>query len=675
MPSSSFSLRRPSASTSTSSVSSPSASSVSARKQDTGGCCEQSPRRLTRQKKLRHINDQDLCFPLPEKSRSSPTSPEYSTRKSTSPDRESKSNHWSSSAAAAPQPLPLPESPVIGRPGSVPKDGYFGHALCRKKRNQVATTSAPQISNSINNQGAFSSAPQNSNSSNRQGPSSSAPLTNSSNRRRALSSQDVNNNGGGFNYNLGLNVFSRKAQANVFSSHPLSPQRSNFVEMDGFPVHVATTSPINCSSNYHRGKRQEDESYNFSKSAPTSGFSSPAVSPRRSKAGEPNNIAHSPSHSALPSPTSRSPRFNHKNSNGNVFALHHKSFTEGFSERGESSSQVNAHPLPLPPGAVVLPQPSSMHHNAELLSTSSMNGQWQKGKLIGRGTFGSVYLATNRETGALCAMKEVDLIPDDPKSAECIKQLEQEIKVLRALKHPNIVQYYGSEVIDDHFYIYLEYVHPGSINKYVQDHIGAMTESVVRNFTRHILSGLAFLHNTKTIHRDIKGANLLVDASGVVKLADFGMAKHLNGHSYNLSLKGSPYWMAPEVIKAVMQNNADPDLALAVDIWSLGCTIIEMFNGKPPWSDFTGPQAMFKVLNTIPDIPETLSAEGKDFLSWCFRRNPAERPSAIQLLEHPFVRNPHDQTVSHYAQNFSLMNLIDKLHSPRDHTKPKNGRC
>ncbi|BBG94973.1 mitogen-activated protein kinase kinase kinase 5 [Prunus dulcis] len=459
--------------------------------------------------------------------------------------------------------------------------------------------------------GAFSSAPQNCNSSNRQGPSSSAPLTNSSNCRRALSSKMT-------------------AQANGVSSHPLSPQRSNFVEMDGFPVHVATTSSINSSSNYHRGKRQENESHNFSKSAPTSGFSSPAVSPRRSKAGDPfptfgasqeqypdtcpsrlspNNIAHSPSHSPLPSPTSRSPRLNHKNSNGNVFGLHRKSFTEGFSERGESSSQANAHPLPLPPGAVVLPQPSSMHHNAELLSTSSMNGQWQKGKLIGRGTFGSVYLATNRTV--------------------LTSYLLQEIKVLRALKHPNIVQYYGSEVIDDHFYIYLEYVHPGSINKYVQDHIGAMTESV-----------------------GYKGANLLVDASGVVKLADFGMAKHLNGHSYNLSLKGSPYWIAPEVIKAVMQNNTDPDLALAVDIWSLGCTIVEMFNGKPPWSDFTGPQAMFKVLNTIPDIPETLSAEGKDFLSWCFRRNPAERPSANQLLEHPFVRNPHDQTVSHYARIF-----------------------
>uniref|UniRef100_A0A6N2MFS7 Protein kinase domain-containing protein n=1 Tax=Salix viminalis TaxID=40686 RepID=A0A6N2MFS7_SALVM len=194
----------------------------------------------------------------------------------------------------------------------------------------------------------------------------------------------------------------------------------------------------------------------------------------------------------------------------------------------------------------------------------------------------------NQQTGASCAMKEVNIIPEDPKSAECIKQLEQEIRVLRDLKHPNIVQYYGSEIVDDHFYIYLEYINPGSINRYVRDHCGHMTESIVRNFTRHILSGLAYLHSTKTVHRDIKGANLLVDASGVVKLTDFGTAKHLTGLSYELSLKGSPHWMAPEVIKAVMRKDCNPELALAVDIWSLGCAIIEMFTGKPPWGDLQG---------------------------------------------------------------------------------------
>ncbi|XP_024167721.1 mitogen-activated protein kinase kinase kinase 5 isoform X1 [Rosa chinensis] len=638
-----------------------------------------SPRRLTRQRRLRYLTSpEDLdSYGVPEKSRSSPTSPEYSTRRSRSPCGESNPNSRSPGGESAPcsrssvgdsarkscsssfvagpqgpQPLPLPEN--NRRPDCVSKDNnFFSPVVGRKSVDQAAT-------------------------------SSSSPAKSSKNRCRDVKNSCGGGVGsGGFNFHLGLNVQSRttrSAPQTVFSSshHPVSPQRSNTVDFLPCQSHVA-------GNYYNRGMGMavspeanfERETYNLSRSAPTSVLSSPAVSPRRSTTGDPfpffmthqdqfqdgatfpsflspNKPTLSPTHSPLHSPTPRSPRFSPNASN-------------------YESSLANAHPLPLPPGAAVPAQPPSitMHQN-NLGTVSSMKGQWQKGKLIGRGTFGSVYLATNRGTGALCAMKEVDLIPDDPKSAESIKQLEQEIKVLRTLKHPNIVQYYGSEVIDDHFYIYLEYVHPGSINKYVRDHIGAMTESVIRNFTRHILRGLAFLHDTKTIHRDIKGANLLVDASGVVKLADFGMAKHLGAHSYNLSLKGSPYWMAPEVIKAVIQNDGDPNLALAVDIWSLGCTIIEMFNGKPPWSEFEGPQAMFKVLHRTPDIPEKLSAEGKEFLSLCFKRNPAERPSAKKLLDHPFVRNSNDQNVSSYTRAFSM--VMDKLNSPTDHIKQKLGR-
>lgn len=309
--------------------------------------------------------------------------------------------------------------------------------------------------------------------------------------------------------------------------------------------------------------------------------------------------------------------------------------------RRDSNAQANVHPLPLPPGAAMLSPHTPAPQPTPKSDLAPVKDQWQKGKLIGRGTFGSVYVASNKETGALCAMKEVEILHDDPKSAECIKQLQQEIKVLSHLKHPNIVQYYGSEIVDDRFYIYLEYVHPGSINKFIRDHCGAITESVVRNFTRHILSGLAYLHSKKTIHRDIKGANLLVDAYGVVKLADFGMAKHLSGQVDQLSLKGSPYWLAPELLQSVVQTDASTDLAFAIDIWSLGCTIIEMMNGKPPWSEYEGPAAMFKVLKESPAIPENLSAEGKDFLHLCFKRNPAERPSASMLLEHHFIRSPH----------------------------------
>ncbi|KAI3437386.1 Protein kinase domain-containing protein [Psidium guajava] len=428
------------------------------------------------------------------------------------------------------------------------------------------------------------------------------------------------------------------------------------------------------------------------RSVPTSLFTSPAFSPQRTSLGDllpyyclaargnnmwsaPEMPTGSPSpsfleHNGSPllSPQTKNPHRNSKSLCGSATPMHHKSLVENSTAWRESNVQAGVHPLPRPPGAAL---PSHSPPNAQVtVKTESLplKSKWQKGRLIGRGTFGSVYVASNRETGALCAMKEVELLPDDPKSTECMRQLEQEIKVLSRLKHPNIVQYYGSEIVEDRFYIYLEYVHPGSINKYVRDHCGAITESVVRNFTRHILSGLAYLHSKKTIHRDIKGANLLVDASGIVKLADFGMAKHLTGQSADLSLKGSPYWMAPELIQAVMQKDNGSDHALAVDIWSLGCTIVEMLTGKPPWSEFEGAAAMFKAMNNSPSIPETLSYEGKDFLQRCFRRDPAERPSAAVLLEHPFLNGSQQIDVPSHTQALSRKSL-DLSHSPREHIK------
>ncbi|KAE8710788.1 Mitogen-activated protein kinase kinase kinase YODA [Hibiscus syriacus] len=202
------------------------------------------------------------------------------------------------------------------------------------------------------------------------------------------------------------------------------------------------------------------------------------------------------------------------------------------------------------------------------------------------------------------------------------------------LQHPNIVQYYGYETVDDKLYIYLEYVSGGSIYKLLQEY-GPFGESAIRNYTQQILSGLAYLHAKNTVHRDIKGANILVDPNGRVKLADFGMAKHITGSSCPLSFKGSPYWMAPEVIKNSNGCN------LAVDIWSLGCTVLEMATTKPPWSQYEGVAAMFKIGNSkeLPAIPDSLSDEGKDFVRQCLQRNPLHRPSAAWLLEHPFVKN------------------------------------
>ncbi|KAL4632572.1 hypothetical protein ACB092_04G061100 [Castanea dentata] len=302
----------------------------------------------------------------------------------------------------------------------------------------------------------------------------------------------------------------------------------------------------------------------------------------------------------------------------------------GKQEDGKSQ----CHRLPLPPGSPT--SPSALPNTRTIVSdnTTSSQSKWKKGRLLGRGTFGHVYLGFNSGSGQMCAIKEVKVASDDQTSRECLKQLNQEINLLNQLSHPNIVRYYGSELGEEALSVYLEYVSGGSIHKLLQEY-GPFKEPVIQNYTRQIVSGLAYLHGRNTVHRDIKGANILVDPNGEIKLADFGMAKHITAASSVLSFKGSPYWMAPEV---VMHGNG---YNLAVDIWSLGCTILEMATSKPPWSQYEGVAALFKIASSkeIPYIPESLSNDAKSFIKLCLQREPSARPIALELLNHPFIRD------------------------------------
>ncbi|MED6156390.1 hypothetical protein PIB30_014143 [Stylosanthes scabra] len=303
----------------------------------------------------------------------------------------------------------------------------------------------------------------------------------------------------------------------------------------------------------------------------------------------------------------------------------------GKQEDGKSE----CHPLPLPPGSPTSPSTLSTPRASGSFENIANNlSKWKKGKLLGRGTFGHVYLGFNSESGQMCAIKEVRVVSDDPTSKECLRQLNQEINLLHQLSHPNIVQYYGSELGEETLSVYLEYVSGGSIHKLLQEY-GSFKEPVIQNYTRQIVSGLAYLHARNTVHRDIKGANILVDPNGEIKLADFGMAKLINSAASVLSFKGSPYWMAPEV---VMNTNG---YGLPVDIWSLGCTILEMATSKPPWSQYEGVAAIFKIGNSkdMPDIPEHLSDDAKSFIKLCLNRDPLARPTAQMLLDHPFIRD------------------------------------
>ncbi|KAM2075218.1 hypothetical protein ACFX1T_038131 [Malus domestica] len=372
----------------------------------------------------------------------------------------------------------------------------------------------------------------------------------------------------------------------------------------------------------------------------------------------------SPECSPIPSPRMTSPGPNSRIQSGAATPLHPRSggpAAESPTSRPDDVKQ-KSHRLPLPPITITKTCLFSPSYSATTTPTvprspnrvehpTSPGSHWKKGRLLGRGTFGHVYLGFNSliqfsgfsESGEMCAMKEVTLFADDAKSKESAQQLGQEIALLSRLRHPNIVQYYGSETVDDKLYIYLEYVSGGSIYKLLQEY-GQFGEVATRSYTQQILSGLAYLHTKNTVHRDIKGANILVDPNGRVKLADFGMAKHITGQSCPLSFNGSPYWMAPEVIKNSNGCN------LAVDIWSLGCTVLEMATTKPPWSQYEGVAAMFKIGNSkeLPEIPDHLSEDGKNFIRLCLQRNPLHRPTAAQLLEHPFVRNvaPPERTIS-----------------------------
>lgn len=263
-------------------------------------------------------------------------------------------------------------------------------------------------------------------------------------------------------------------------------------------------------------------------------------------------------------------------------------------------------------------------------------------KALGSGAFGKVWLGL-RDNGEFLAIKEIQLVQGE-KYAQRLEAVENEIELMRNLDHPHIVRYLGSrrDETKNSFYILLEYVSCGSIQALIKTMGGPLDERVIRKYARQILLGLAYLHSRDppVVHRDIKSANVLVETTGNVKLADFGCSKVfsdlLEGSEYN-SVLGTPHWMAPEVIR---QEGA----GLAADIWSFGCTVLEMATGQPPWSNIRDPTAvMFHVAssNDLPQIPDALSDVGKDFLRLCLQRDPAKRPSAEELLAHSFVSSDH----------------------------------
>jgi tRNA A-37 threonylcarbamoyl transferase component Bud32 len=264
--------------------------------------------------------------------------------------------------------------------------------------------------------------------------------------------------------------------------------------------------------------------------------------------------------------------------------------------------------------------------------------QWRKGGLIGAGASGKVFLGLDLNSGSMIAVKKIRL-PDfhDSMLEREIKQIETEILLMKSLKHCNVVNYLGYSRDGNKLYLFLEYMSGGSLSSLIAKFGGCLPEVVIQKYLTQILNGLSYLHLNGVVHRDIKGANLLMD-HGDIKLSDFGLSKLINrdvGNSF--STKGTPAYMSPEIITR-------QEYSYGSDMWALGCTILEMFTGVPPWSELElkDPiQLMLRIAttNTAPAIPKSRMSENLyNLVMRCFEIKPQDRATAMELLDHPFLQ-------------------------------------
>ncbi|XP_030763046.1 mitogen-activated protein kinase kinase kinase kinase 5 isoform X1 [Sitophilus oryzae] len=271
---------------------------------------------------------------------------------------------------------------------------------------------------------------------------------------------------------------------------------------------------------------------------------------------------------------------------------------------------------------------------------------------IGSGTYGDVYKAKRLSTNELAAIKVIKLEAGDDFGI-----IQQEILMMKDCRHPNIIAYYGSYLRRDKLWICMEYCGGGSLQD-IYHITGPLAEVQISYMCRETLLGLCYLHGMGKMHRDIKGANILLTESGDVKLADFGVSAQITATiNKRKSFIGTPYWMAPEVA-AVERKGGYNQLC---DIWAIGITAIELAELQPPMFDLHPMRALF-LMSKSGFKPPTLKDKEKwsptfhNFIKVALTKNPKKRPTAEKLLQHAFFQGDMSKRLA--------LELLQKVNNP-----------